>query len=205
LNNKIIYIGKNKLFNKYNEMRIYIRHADKAYENGKSEHVQHDPGITPHGRLRTGVLTEELIGKYGLPTLIVCSPYLRARQTAYAMSQWINKNYPGIGGGDIPIYCDVGLSEYLGNHRKVSLDVMPSTSYFKPPHPENFYLFRKRVKQHNDRVRNSPLQHTVVWFITHGVLVREIGRIHHVKVRKYVPNLSYLTVNAGDDAKIKYS
>lgn len=178
-------------------MRVYIRHADKAYENGKSDQVAHDPGITREGRLRSANLTDDLIAKFGVPTLIVCSPYLRARQTAYAMANHMGK--------DIPIYCDVGLSEYLGNHRKAKLDVMPSTSYFKPPHPENFYIFRKRVKKHNDMVCTSPLLDSVVWFISHGVFLREIGKLHGLKIRKYVPNLSYLTIDECNLAKIKYT
>ena len=61
-------------------MRIYIRHADKEYENGKAMSCVHDPSITEDGKINTIRTAQELVSKYGIPDMIICSPYRRARK-----------------------------------------------------------------------------------------------------------------------------
>lgn len=150
-------------------VRIYIRHAPKEYSNGKSETFKHDPPITEDGREAAKVLARNLIKHYGVPVYIVCSPYRRTRETAEAMLSVLPTA--------VPCVCDVLLSEYLGNHADVNLDITPETAEYQPPHPETFRQFEERIRRHCvyldfiDEVSQS------VWFITHGIAVTQVTRL----------------------------
>ncbi len=154
-------------------MRIYIRHAEKLYSNGCSSIYKHDPGIIPGEESRIVQLARNLISKFGFPTLIVCSPYLRTRQTATQLCNTVLS----MSGSSIPLYCDVNLSEYLGNHPYDDLDVTPETSYYNPPHPEKYYEFNDRLRDHDKYIRGLDLSHNI-WCITHGLVIRNLGKLY---------------------------
>lgn len=74
-------------------MRIYIRHGHKTHRNGKTVAdgtYQHDPEITEQGKEEARKLAMNLIKRYGVPTIIVCSPFLRCRQTANELAKSVN-------------------------------------------------------------------------------------------------------------------
>lgn len=176
------------------KMRIYIRHGDKAYNNGhppesSSQKPAYDPPLTHKGKKKAALLAEELLKKYPVPTRIITSPYLRARQTAIAMASVVVKKYSPC---SITISYDRDLSEYLGNHRNANLDVTSTTAKCHPPHPESFKKFRERVERHYTNWIDSPNE--VVWIITHGIVIREIIREYYT--RKAVPYLGYITVKS---------
>ncbi len=75
-------------------VRIYIRHSEKAYDNGKSEIYKHDPPITSRGQDAAENMSRFLCDKYGMPICIVCSPYRRTRETAIAMRSVLSSNVP---------------------------------------------------------------------------------------------------------------
>jgi broad specificity phosphatase PhoE len=168
-------------------MRIYIRHAEKEYDNGKAINYKHDPGITEIGKLGCIETAKELISKYGLPDLIICSPYRRARETANLMNSYlISIGKPSI------IYCDKSISEYLGNHRNVKLDVTEDTLKFNPPHPENFHQMKERVKTHNMNItQNYNINMKRTWIITHGLIIKEIAKLYDIVPIKHIPPLGY--------------
>lgn len=176
------------------KMRIYIRHGDKAYDNGhpppgSSRKPAYDPPLTHKGKKKAVLLAEELLKKYPIPTRIITSPYLRARQTAIAMASVVVKKYSPC---TIAINYDRNLSEYLGNHRNAILDVTSTTAKCHPPHPETFKKFRDRVKRHYTESIDLPGE--VIWIITHGIIIKEIIREHYT--RKAVPYLGYITVES---------
>lgn len=185
-------------------MRIYIRHAHKAYKNGKplvqknnitSSKDQrysyaHDPPLTQEGKKAASRLAEELLKKYPVPTQIITSPYLRARETAAIMAGVIVKKYSPT---SIQILCQTDLSEYLGNHCKYQLDVTPATARHNPPHPENFYRFRERIENHYSNWLPSE---EVTWVITHGIIINEILRPFYPK--QQIPYLGYIVSYAPD-------
>lgn len=152
-------------------MRIYIRHADKLYANGRSDTYKHDPGIIPSEECKIRSLACKLISKYGLPTMIVSSPYLRTRQTAQCLHNVIASMY----GRLTPMYCDVTIAEYLGNHPTDPLDVTPDTQYYNPPHPETIYDLKNRVTSHD---KNVKVISENTWFITHGIVIKTLGRLY---------------------------
>lgn len=185
-------------------MRIYIRHAHKAYKNGKpplcrnpsttSKELRytylHDPPLTYQGRKAAVVLAEELLQKYPVPTKIITSPYLRTRETAAIMAGVIVKKYSPT---SIEIVCDTELSEYLGNHDKHPLDVTSSTERHHPPHPESFSHFRDRIKAHYTNWQES---NDVVWIVTHGIVINEI--LHSFYPKQQIPYLGYIVTTSSD-------
>lgn len=160
-------------------MKIYIRHAEKLYNNGKSKSYKFDPGITEEGFQNSIKLSRFLIRKYGKPEFIICSPYLRTRQTAYAMAK--EKK--------IPIIINPKLSEYLGNHYDKKLDVHKETLKYQPPHPEKFSDLKKRIIEYSKYIKS--INNKNIWIITHGLIIKEFAKLHKRKLPNHIRNLSY--------------
>ena len=159
---------------------IYIRHADKDFSNGNSEYFKHDPGITEIGVERSKKIATELVELYGEPERIISSPYRRTRETSLVMNTMLKRPLD-----EIEINSD--LSEYLGNHSGVPLDVTMPTKIHKPPHPETFEQMKKRVKKHLNKFRKTE---GVIWVVTHGLIIRQISIHYDIKTSKQIPYLT---------------
>ncbi len=174
--------------------RIYIRHADKEYANGNSKIYKHDPGITESGVEKSKSVAQYLINQWGSPDFIVCSPYKRTRETAMIMSS-VLKN-------PVKIMIDSKLSEYLGNHSSVPMDVTNETVIYNPPHPETFRDMKRRVKLHNNHIINyiKNTQNTgVIWIITHGLIIKQVSSLIGIKMSKEFSTLNCLSILDGDN------
>ena len=176
--------------------RIYIRHADKCYGNGKSQTLKHDPDIIQDadniGNIKA--LGRSLCQTHGQPDLIYCSPYLRARNTALIMASVLPKS-------PIHIRVDSTLSEYLGHHRNEKLDVTFDTRRHNVPHPENLKEFEVRVQLHDSRIQSClEGERKVVWLITHGIFISFLSRLYFEEElnRNY---LGYIILDENDKFK----
>ncbi len=169
--------------------RVYLRHADKEYSNGSSDIFKHDPGITENGMIKTKKIFNELVKQWGLPTRIVSSPYRRTRETALVLNSCLEKPFE-------EIYIDVNLSEYLGNHYKVALDVTSQTKNYEPPHPENFSELNERVFKHNihARKRANELDNGVIWYVTHGLIIKQLTYLIGINLQKQLPPLTCFSI-----------
>lgn len=96
---------------------------------------------------------------------IICSPYLRCRQTA----ELINK----ITGSNKFIYIDVNLSEYQGHKKLKSLKLEKSTQEHGdiPPHNETWEECEKRLTNHISSDICSVASENIL-VITHGIIVK---------------------------------
>ena len=63
-------------------MIIYIRHA---HDNEKHAKHKHDHRLTKKGKYQAKKLIHPLIEKYGYPTKIYFSPFIRCRETVSKM------------------------------------------------------------------------------------------------------------------------
>ena len=170
---------------------VYLRHAEKEYNNGDAELWKHDPGITSSGVEKTKMVTKHLLESWGPPDKIISSPYRRTRETAIIMNSVLEE--------PVEIKIDTGLSEYLGNHRGVPMDVTPETKVWQPPHPESFTDMKKRVKAHFRKVsnytKNNKGEIKTIWFVTHGLILKQISEIIGLRLnRQRLPNLTCLSV-----------
>ena len=175
-------------------MRIYLRHAEKEYDNGQAEAYKHDPGLTKAGQKQAIQTSLALAKQYGMPSCILCSPFKRARQTALVMKMALEK----VGQRKIKVFCDAMLSEYLGNRRDEQLDVTAETAKYNPPHPEKFYQLKQRVQEHEEYA-SSAYAGTNIWLITHGIVIKELAKYlePELKLPRRLPNLSGITINNG--------
>ncbi len=166
--------------------RLYIRHTEKAYSNGKNSIFAHDPEITHQGVAEAKKLAIILRDKFGEPEIIFYSPYRRTRETAYAMSS-IFPVKP-------KMLCDVSLSEFLGHQKGKNIELTPETSSHYPPPPESMRDFEKRIRGHLKDTEQYDNLIRKVWFITHGIVISYITKIICEKQIKKIRNLECLEI-----------
>jgi broad specificity phosphatase PhoE len=191
---------------------IWIRHANKKYANGKGAigDFQHDSPIKEDVLDEIGICVENLL-KYGFPTHILYSPFLRTRQTkdiTLNKLKLINPEKSKL----IKIEHDLNISEFLGFQKPVSqiADVEQDTlKYF----PYDVCL-GESLKNLNIRVRNHITSLNleepgrIVWIFTHGIVQNNIYYILNKrydlnkKIPIYPSALShvYFTYNFRDNA-----
>ena len=179
-------------------MRIYIRHSDKMYKNGPRGH---DPPLTDRGRGRVGTFGCQLYQRYGMPSTIICSPFLRCRETAELLHRAVYEQT----GVRVGIKCDKDISEYLGNRVDEELMVTEITLLFQPPHPETFHEMEQRVHHHNDRMRDYDLTRRPVWIVTHGLIIDRLLFFMGFKRPQSIPTLSFFVFHqkTGDKAQVR--
>lgn len=103
------------------------------------------------------------------------------------------------------IKINVNLSEYLGNHNNVELDVTTATKIHNPPHPETFENMKKRVKKHVLKVQKRANSKELIWFITHGLIIKEIASYYGIKSSKQLPYLTcFSLIEKGDIIRAEF-
>jgi broad specificity phosphatase PhoE len=166
-------------------MRIYIRHSDKLYKNGDRGH---DPPLTTKGRAKVEPLGRALVERYGVPLIIISSPFLRCRETSELLHRAIYEKT----GKRVGIKCDREISEYLGNHADKPLMVNEITQLYNPPHPETFYDMEDRVHKHNDKMRDLDHDPRPVWIVTHGLIMNRLIAFMGFKPLKEISTLTFI-------------
>jgi len=154
---------------------LYIRHGDKLYANGKAEQFSLDPGLTETGKEDAKTKFASLLEKYGPPTKIMSSPYLRARQTAEIAQNVIFEQT----GQMVPIFYNRDIGEYLGWQRgKVLKECLtPETFCHKPIPPESIKQFSLRVKNHIKSLEKN------TWNVTHGMFVQKLAENYGTELK----------------------
>lgn len=135
----------------------WIRHAEKAYKNGKGIPL-HDPPLVDATTPITLNIEE--------PAFMMYSPYLRTRQTVQRLVNGIGKS--------VRVEPSATIAEYLG-HWPTS-DVEESTLALCPflPLPrETMHQLRTRCRQHITCIRTviEDDPSVVIWVVTHGIII----------------------------------
>lgn len=147
----------------------WIRHGEKNYSNGHAPigYHNHDPPIKENVKEKISNLCENLKEKHGLPEKIICSPFLRTRETAYLIREYLIENekiYPGI-------YIDNDISEFLGwgNPKGDFADISSQTEFFIKPilGTEKLKDVKKRSINH---IKNVDRNKNIL-IITHGIII----------------------------------
>lgn len=166
-------------------MKIFIRHAEKAYLNGTASSPidkKHDPPLTENGKKSCIEKAKTLVETYGVPKMIISSPFRRCRETAENLKIGI-----GSSGKDIKIVIDTRISEYLGNHRNSNLDITEETAVYGIRHPESWKQFTVRIKEYVEEIKKNveskdskdskpeeTEDNNIIWVVTHGVVIQSI-------------------------------
>ena len=164
--------------------RIYIRHAKKEYKNGKGNSIlsngpTHDPNIIYESKTCIKDVTKSLISRYGYPTKIYCSPYQRTIQTANEMIQIIQASEDSTLVDKHVVIVDTNISEYLGNWDNLDpkLALSPQTVQYNVPLHETWNQFNQRIQQHNEKMSIFDDFNTVIWIITHGIVMTTLSKM----------------------------
>jgi len=151
---------------------LWIRHAEKLYNNGKGPigSKQHDPGIIDGESVKIKSLTNRLIKIFGYPDKIICSPYLRTRQTYNYIQEQIGNN--------IDCIYDENVGEYLGFCRKNKFFIIPELEDETKKYIQKSLLFNETLYDLNRRVLNHieeiSSENKNVWIITHGIFMSKV-------------------------------
>nr|WIL03093.1 phosphoglycerate mutase [Cedratvirus borely] len=176
-----------------NLMRIYIRHAEKEHVNG-SEGAEHpfDPSLTEEGMEKCSEVADELYKTFGMPTLIIVSPFLRTRQTATV----IRSRLLQLSGQEVQMVCENKVGEYLGNHRITDKNkaFTYKTRIYKPRVETCMSHFDIRVKKHNDEMGSLDGEDFNFWIITHGLVIKKISKFNGCYFPGYPNFLSGLVI-----------
>ena len=167
---------------------IWLRHAEKAYGNSKGPKDQplHDPPILESEADRIALVSIDLTKRFGPPSHIFTSPFLRARETALKMHMALET--AGYGRPD-DLEVDIKVEEYLGHQKPVggtpSLD--PETAKYTPiVLGETSEALSKRIKEHIGVLSipdtlfkpcpegSGTLENLTVWVITHGIVITKV-------------------------------
>lgn len=174
-------------------MRIYIRHAEKAHANGEKNCIYpFDSPLTVTGLEACSGTAEQLHKTFGLPTFIVCSPFLRARQTALA----IRDHLFSMTGVHVSILCDNKVGEYLGNHKKIDKQkaFAPQTLALDPIVDACVSHLEVRVREHNDVFGSLDYDNFNFWIVTHGLVIKKLSTFNGHNFEGYPQPLSGLII-----------
>ena len=165
---------------------IWIRHGNKLYDNNKGPkgHPRFDPDITDQDKyVLCPQKGNEIYQQYGIPDMIIVSPYLRTRTTAYHLYCNLTQGNP------IDTTIDENISEYLGNQRRMKLhDTDFDVDTIKYDFPDNKELYSNisiRTQRHLDHVLSH--QNKFILVVTHGLIIKSIANHFNIKIDDIQP------------------
>lgn len=159
---------------------IWIRHGNKLYCNGKAPegYHQHDPPLKEDAKEDIHKKVDSLVFEYGYPDKIICSPFLRTRQTVEKMLErlYIINNKKT---SNISIEIDMDISEYLGFQKPYlsEADVDKETSNLSKTKillGESLKSLNFRVKEHISNLKLFDKKSENIWVITHGIILNNV-------------------------------
>lgn len=167
-------------------MIIYIRHSHDSYPDATHAH---DHRLSKKGLRLASKMGNKLIRKYGVPNLVLCSPFQRARQTAEQMLIDHQGKKPHI-------KYDKHLSRFFSRREQKSPDIAPSTDEFDIPIYEDRDKFQKRVDKFLHHINKKQYENSrrVVWVITHALVYKRIAQVLDVEVPEHIPFCAYFKV-----------
>jgi broad specificity phosphatase PhoE len=172
---------------------IYWRHAHDEYSQAS---LRDDHRITEQGRKSIVDPAEEMMHRYGPPSLVVASPHVRTRETMDVMRTVLPR--------DVKFRIDARLARLPNNKKKeeyLAPELADSTLQYNPPLEPCNEAFKERVRKHAAHIVSRPDE--VVWCITHSLVVLRIAKLVGIKtVPKTVPFMYSLVVHQDDLAPV---
>jgi broad specificity phosphatase PhoE len=185
INNKIIKM-----------VLIYMRHAE---DNERDSTLAHDAKITKHGKKACIKTTKRLVELYGYPKRILCSPFLRARQTLKelltALKEIDKEKYKKL---DTRI--DRKLGRFFTPSQQRNPEIRESTEKYNPPVYEHVTSFVDRLEsQVNSCYRRGYFESKdVTWCISHGLAIKKILISLGLPHPDTIPFLAYYPMTVKD-------
>lgn len=155
-------------------MLLFIRHCEDDTKSWFQKYT-HDTDVTERGRRETAKLTHRLVKKYGVPDLILCSPFKRCRSTVKAMLRHLHCSKKP------QIKVDVRLSKYYTEEQQVKPNARPSTQKHNPPTIETPAQVKVRSVDIFEELK--PITDMNIWCVTHAAVLKYINK----EVRRLKP------------------
>lgn len=164
---------------------IYIRHC--ADHSEKSSTFVHDAKINQKGRRECQKVTLELIDRFGIPKVIVTSPFLRARQTTKIMKSVIRKSK----GVKVKVIVDKTLGRFFTSDQRIEPQIRPETTAYGPIVDKCNHELKRRIRKHLKKVISKGYHQKpeVIWCISHGVIIKKLVEAIGQKAPTEVPFL----------------
>jgi len=154
---------------------ILIRHQDDHIDRG---HKQDKP-LSKCGVKGSVRLGDKLIKRYGRPDLILYSPFLRTRQTAFYSCRQIT----------VKKKCDPALGRYFSKKERNHHSVGEKTS--RKAIIDDWDDFKRRCLEWYYRSVNTD---AVIWCFTHALVIKVISNHLKIKIRDPIPFGYYLII-----------
>uniref|UniRef100_A0A6C0BNY2 Uncharacterized protein n=1 Tax=viral metagenome TaxID=1070528 RepID=A0A6C0BNY2_9ZZZZ len=171
-------------------MHIYVRHG----HDQKSHRAKFDDRLSDEGKKKARRRARKLIKKYGVPSVIYCSPMYRTRQTAKEFLKVIKKQQ--VDGAPPPeIVIEPRLGRLFTTKQRRHYEKHTNRAVRKST--ENIVLdqgklaFRQRVEA---QVHSLP-RDSVTWNVTHSLVILHAARMHNIERAPHVKYLDTLIIN----------
>ncbi len=174
-------------------MIIYLRHADDycpdptfAHDQKVIKNEENEKDIENVGTF--------LVEKYSAPEMVICSPFQRARDTHNILKK------KKILSPDCKFYADTRVGRYFSSREKeAGPEVRKETMKMKPSIYESWEKFKKRVRNHVDQLTREGFtksRHTVVWVITHTLVIKEVAKYLNFEMPEHYQFLQWVTLRS---------
>jgi broad specificity phosphatase PhoE len=161
-------------------MHIFIRHGN---DEKKGDYLQ-DHSLNDEQKYKDDIInhTHDLIKTYGVPDIVYCSPFHRARQTIHIMEKILSS--------DVKIYVNPKLSRFFSKKEKLNPSVKRKTLKYHPPIDESGKEFKQRV----DQIIKNYKSPKIIWYVTHYLVIKRIAKTHNQQIPQAMPFLYTMVI-----------
>lgn len=152
-------------------MIIIFRHAK---DDEKAASYDHDAHITEDGAAEIPSKVKHLVKKYGFPDIILCSPFVRARETLTVIRSTLKGHRKF---SQVKFKIEKKLSRFFTSDQQKNPSMRPDTKKYKPPVYEHISDFNERLKGVLYKLvvkgygnKDGP----IVWCVSHGLAVKKM-------------------------------
>lgn len=190
---------------------IYVRHG-----HDRESDFLFDEKLTHYGKKAARKKAKYLIKKYGIPDVILSSPYSRTRSTLRELQKVCNdfkenqkkKGLP-VDDKNVRVAIDPRLGrfftsndrkEYKQARKEHKKNLRRSTTNLAKNSQlidKNKHRFRERVEEQFRELANFTLvspEEKVVWNITHSLVILHVARMNKKRFQSHVDFLDHLTL-----------
>jgi broad specificity phosphatase PhoE len=169
-------------------MLVYVRHSDDEVDDAT---YRHDPKLTDDGQDLARRKGKRIIERYGVPSLIFCSPFRRTKETLAHMLS----NLPLAAREKIKIVYDNQQARYFSAKDKKHPDIARGTKAAKVPIYEDYNDFKDRVHTAATNLEPHITNEPVVWVITHTTVYKIVSKRYGVSIPKRIPFMHSFPLN----------
>jgi len=166
---------------------IFLRHTD---DNGSDQFEAHDNKINKRGRFRLKVVINDLLEKYGYPSIIFTSAFRRTLDTAKEIKKMSNS--------ETVIYIDNNLSRYFCSREKENPEISQRTRKYDVPVYEEWSDFEKRVNKHLRMLKKKGYindENNLVICVTHSLVYKHAARVYGIDIPVIIPFMEHFVIH----------